>query len=143
MDQKVRHFTAVGAVCMDEIRIRAGGTLPPSLGPPIAAEPLSERPFVPHMSGTLGDRHPRLVPDPAAADDGLTPVRHLPTQIPTQEEHDGDEREDRGVAAPEVDQGTRPRTDGEREEQERRRRRRRRPPAASSSRAPGAAALRS
>ena len=124
MDQNVRRYTGVGAVCLEELATGVGDTQPPSLRTPIAAEPLG--PFDPHMSRDHGGRHLRLLPDPAVAatvaaaapgeettaDGGLASVSHLPTYIPTEEEHDGGEGEDRGAAAPEVDQGTRPRSDG-------------------------------
>jgi hypothetical protein len=132
MDQNVRRFTGVGAVCPEEPATGVGDTQPPSLRTPIAAEPLSKRPFDPCMPRDHSRRHLRLVPDPAVpatiaaaalgekmtAEDGLASVTHLPTHIPIEEEHDGDEGEDRGAATPEVDQGARPRTDGELEEQE-------------------------
>jgi hypothetical protein len=90
MDQNVRRFTGVGAVCSEEITTRVGGTQSPSLRTPIAAEPLNKRPCDSHMSRDSG-RHLRLVPDPAAAAtiaaaapveqttavDGLGSVTHL------------------------------------------------------------------
>lgn len=107
MDQNVRRFTGVGAVRPEEI---TSDTQPPRLRTPITAEPLSKPPFDLHVSRDPGGRHLRLVPDPAAT--------HPPTQIPTEEEHDGDEGEDRCAATTEIEQGTRPRTDGELEEKE-------------------------
>ena len=67
--------------------------------------------------------HLQLVPEPevpatilataegqeASTDDGLASVRYLPTSITREREHDGAEGKDRGAAAPEVDQGARPR----------------------------------
>ena len=47
MDQDVRRFTGVGAVCPEELTMRVGGTQARSLRTPIAAEPLSKRPLDP------------------------------------------------------------------------------------------------
>ena len=97
MDEHVRRFRGVGAVRPEELTTRDGDT--------------------------QRRRHLRLVPEPAVAatiaaaapwettaDDGFASVTQLPIYIPTEEEHDGDEGEDRGAAATEVDQGTRPRS---------------------------------
>jgi hypothetical protein len=105
MDEHVRRFRGVGVLCSEELTTRVGYT--------------------------QRRRHLRLVPDPEVADtiapapdeesaapNGLGSVTRLPTYIPAEGEHDGDEGEDRGAGATEVGQGTRPRTDGELEEQE-------------------------
>jgi hypothetical protein len=126
MDQNVRRFTGVGAVCPEELTTRRpnSATEPPHAN---RGRAVSGRPSGPQMPRD-SRRHLRLVPDIAVAaaapgeertaDEGLASVTHLPAYIPAEEEHDGDEGEDRGAVAPEVDQGTRPRTDGELEEQE-------------------------
>jgi hypothetical protein len=129
MDKYVRRLAGVGVVCLEELMTRVGDTKPLIRRTTIAAEPLSKRrPFDSRMALDHSRRHLRLVPDPAVAatiaaaeptaDDGLASVTHLPTYLPTEKDHDGDDGEDGGAAAPEVDQGTRPRTDGELEEQE-------------------------
>jgi hypothetical protein len=98
---------------------------------PIVAEPLCrQRPFNPqtrrdHRWKHLGLGPDLVVPAPIAAaapgeettiDDGIASVTHLPIRVG--KEHDGDEGEYRGAAAPEVDRGARPRTDGELEDRE-------------------------